>query len=206
MKRFLFIGAIFIHFITYSQSGESIQKLEVTPEKQADIQTFFNQYFEETKNMDFDKLLDKTHPGLYKLASREQVKTQLDQAFNNGIFTTSFDEMEFKNITKAFAFENVEYYILDYYAAFSFGFIKEDSQSEDDFDSYLTLMQSLFKNEFKDSEVIKTGNSISIKGNKQIVLIDDPELDGYKMLEAKKEMTSLYAFFLPKLVVVGLFQ
>ena len=206
MKRLLAVSAIFIHFIAYSQSEEHIQTIDVSPEKKADIQIFFSQYLDDTRNMEWDKLLDKTHPGLYKLASKEQLKAQLEEAFTNDIFTTSFDEIRFKDIPKAFSFENVKYYLIDYYSAFSFVFMKEESQSEEDFDNYLNLMQSLFKSQLKDSEVVKTDNTISIKGDKQIVVIDDANMDGYKMLEVKKEMINLYSVFLPKPVITELFQ
>jgi hypothetical protein len=188
-------------FIVWSQNDTQPATWDVSAGKSEEIESFFNVYLEDTRKMDWDKVLDKTHPGLIKLTTREQMKSQLDQALNNYLYTTTFDEMRFNNISKSIVFNGVYYYQIDYYSAFTFHFIKDEKQTQEEHDNYISFMTSIYANQFSDMQVTQNASDIKIEGDKKILLIEDASLDGMKMLELKPELQMYLTMFIPEVVV-----
>jgi hypothetical protein len=50
--------------IAWSQNDTQPATWDVSTGKFEEIESFFNVYLEDTRKMDWDKVLDKTHPGL----------------------------------------------------------------------------------------------------------------------------------------------
>jgi hypothetical protein len=185
----------------WSQNETQPAIWDVSSGKFEEIQSFFQSYLDDTRKMDWDQVLDKTHPGLIKLTSREQMKSQLDQALNNYLYTTTFDEMRFDKISKSIVFNEVYYYQIDYYSAFTFHFIKDEKQSQEEHDNYVSFMTSIFSNQFSDMRVTQKASDIRLEGDKKILLIEDASLDGMKMLELKPELQMFLNLIIPEIVV-----
>lgn len=188
-------------FVVWSQNDTQPAIWDVSSGKFEEIQSFFQSYLDDTQKMDWDQVLDKTHPGLIKLTSREQMKSQLDQALNNYLYTTTFDELRFDKISKSIVFNDVYYYQIDYYSAFTFHFIKDEKQSQEEHDNYVSFMTSIFSNQFSDMRVTQKASDIRLEGDKKILLIEDASLDGMKMLELKPELQMFLNLIIPETVI-----
>jgi hypothetical protein len=129
------------------------------------------------------------------------MKSQLDQALNNYLYSTTFDEMRFNQISKSIVFNDVYYYQIDYYSAFTFHFIKDEKQTQEEHDNYVSFMTSIFANQFSDMRVTQNVSDIRIEGDKKILLIEDASLDGMKMLELKPEFQMFLNLIIPEIVV-----
>jgi hypothetical protein len=201
MYKFILTLLLWFPFVVWSQNETQPAIWDVSSGKFEEIQSFFQSYLDDTRKMDWDQVLDKTHPGLIKLTSREQMKSQLDQALNNYLYTTTFDEMRFDKISKSIVFNEVYYYQIDYYSAFTFHFIKDEKQSQEEHDNYVSFMTSIFSNQFSDMRVTQKASDIRLEGDKKILLIEDASLDGMKMLELKPELQMFLNLIIPEIVV-----
>ncbi len=201
MYKFILTLLLWFPFVVWSQNETQPAIWDVSSGKFEEIQSFFQSYLDDTRKMDWDQVLDKTHPGLIKLTSREQMKSQLDQALNNYLYTTTFDEMRFDKISKSIVFNEVYYYQIDYYSAFTFHFIKDEKQSQEEHDNYVSFMTSIFSNQFSDMRVTQKASDIRLEGDKKILLIEDASLDGMKMLELKPELQMFLNLIIPETVI-----
>lgn len=210
MNRLAFILSLLLfqfHGVTTAQTDSlKVNILEPQPDKIQSINDFFVSYYTNTLNLDLNQILDKTHPALFKLVPREAMLNEMEYSFNNPLFEISFESMNFEKIDKSFHIHTVDYYILSYYSALGFRFVKDKNQTQEDFDQYVATMFPLLQAQFPDQSVALVQDKISVKGNKKIILIDDPTLDGFKMLEFKTEMESFYKQILPDYVVTELFK
>lgn len=127
-------------------------------------------------------------------------------AFDNEAFTTTFNEMSFKNISNAYTYENVTYANVNYFNSFTFHFKQRNTQNDDDFDTYMEFMTGTFANKHKDEKVERNGKDITISGDKVILLIDDSNANGLKMLELQNGLAEIYKMFIPEVVVNKLFE
>lgn len=201
MYKFILTLLLWFPFVVWSQNDTQPAIWDVSSGKFEEIQSFFQSYLDDTQKMDWDQVLDKTHPGLIKLTSREQMKSQLDQALNNYLYTTTFDELRFDKISKSIVFNDVYYYQIDYYSAFTFHFIKDEKQSQEEHDNYVSFMTSIFSNQFSDMRVTQKASDIRLEGDKKILLIEDASLDGMKMLELKPELQMFLNLIIPETVI-----
>lgn len=201
MYKFILTLLLWFPFVVWSQNDTQPAIWDVSSGKFEEIQSFFQSYLDDTRKMDWDQVLDKTHPGLLQLSSRELMKSQLDQAMNNSLYTTTFDEMRFEKISKSIVFNEVYYYQIDYYSAFTFHFIKDEKQSQEEHDNYVLFMTSIFANQFSDMRVTQKASDIRLEGDKKILLIEDASLDGMKMLELKPELQMFLNLIIPETVI-----
>ena len=209
MKRILVFFFITVRFTVFSDTQteqDSVQKLTIDTQITDRISNFYRAYFENTLNLDVDALLNKTYPALFTLSPRDAIKNEMEYSFNNPLYEVSFDKMEFKTIKKGFEYQGVKYYITDYYSSFYFKFIKNKDQSNTDFDNYLSGIFPMFVAQMPDQKVERDKNRITISGDKKIIVINDPLLLGFKMLELKPELKVFYTKMLPEAAVEEIFK
>lgn len=200
----LFVGTL--NILTAQTSDNTVTVLKIDSLTTQKINLFFQKYFENTLNLDIDALLDKTHPALFTISPRDAIKYEMEYSFNNPLFEVTFEKMDFKGIEKGFEYQSVKYYKVNYYSSFSFKFVKSETQSDADFEKYLSDVYPMFAAQMPDQKVELHQNIITINGDKNIIVIDDTTLDGLKMLEMKPEMKGFYQRFLPTKVLDELFK
>ncbi len=201
MKTILTILLLSVTTLTYTQNIKSELLSDELTEK---TQTFFKTFFDQIQSQNWEELLDNMPKGFLDIMSKDALIDQMEKAFNNEAFTTSFNEMTFKNIESVFSFESVKYANVNYFNSFTFHFIQSETQTDDDFNVYLDFMVGTFKNQFKDQIITRKGKDITISGDKVILIIDDPKVGQLKMLEFDKNMAELYKMFMPESVVNNL--
>lgn len=200
----LFVGTLNIS--TAQTSDDTVTALKIDSLTTQKINLFFQKYFENTLNLDIDALLEKTHPALFNISPRDAIKYEMEYSFNNPLFEVTFEKMDFKGVEKGFEYQGVKYYKVNYYSSFSFKFVKSETQSDADFEKYLSDVYPMFAAQMPDQKVELHQNIITINGDKNIIVIDDATLDGLKMLEMKPEMKGFYQRFLPTKVLDELFK
>lgn len=188
------------------QQTETINMVEVSPEKTEQIKQFFAIYFDESKHLNIDAILEKTHPSLFELFPKQAMKNELENSFNNPSFQIAFNAMSLNKIDKAFDFQGIDYYIVSYYSEMKITFNKEIDQTDGQFNDYMKRLLPIFQSQFEGQIVEFVNNSFIVKGNKKIIVINDPLLLGFKMLELKPELKVFYTKMLPEAAVEEIFK
>ncbi len=205
MKKYFILLMVLIQATVFGQTEEAVMtEVEITQAHETALRNFINDYFELSKVLDLDKMLDLTHPGLFEISSKDLIREQLDAAFNNEYFTMNFTRMEYAGVDEAYDYQNTIYYFTKYHSTFEMIFKKSDEQSDEAFEDYMNYLVELYSVQFNGDEVKRENNVISISGIKRLLIIDDPQFDGMKMLEIKAGMNPIYKRFIPEDVVNAL--
>jgi len=197
MKNTIYLVLFIIAF--HANAQEAITETTLSDNQTQDIKNLFTDYFNEidSEPKDWNKIIDFTYPKLFTLMSKTDMIGMLKKLFKNEIFYTTFDKMELKEIKQSFSYKDILYTKILYKSVMTFHFKKSEKQKESEFNDYITFMLSAYKNQFKDSEVTKINNDISISGDKTIIAIHAKNLDkSCYMLELLKDNEMYYAMFL----------
>jgi hypothetical protein len=198
MKKVILI-ILLSFFANNLNAQEEITTTNLTESQTEEIKTLFIDYLNEiqTEPKDWNKIIDFTYPKLFTLMPETDMIDLLKKSFKNEIFYTSFDKMELKKIKQSFSYKDIFYTKVLYKSVMTFHFEKSEKQKESEFNDYITFMLSAYKNQFKDSEVTKINNDISISGIKTIIAIHTDKLDkSCYMLELLKDNEMYYSMFL----------
>ncbi|TYA74194.1 hypothetical protein [Seonamhaeicola marinus] len=198
MKKPILVLLLFISALSFSQE---VKTIEITSELTQKTKAFFTSYFAEIKAGNWSAIIDHMPEGFTNLMSKDMLVGQMKKAFNNEAFTTTFNKMTYKDIPMAFSYEDVTYANVNYESSFTFHFIQNETQKDDEFNVYVDFMTSTFKNQFKGQNVERKGKDITISGDKVILIIDDPKAGALKMLEFDKNMAEFYKTFIPEAVI-----
>ena len=205
MKKFFLLVAIISGISSFGQSEDMyLTELEMNDARKTTLVKFVNDYFVIAKNLELDKMLDLTHPGIFEVSPRDLIKEQLNSAFDNDYFTMDFTKIEFEGVEDTYAFQGVDYYITKYNSTFKMTFKRSEDQTDEAFEEYMTYLMELYTVQFKDDVVKRAKNVIEISGTKRLLIVDDPSLDGMKMIEIKPGMNNIYKRFIPEIVVDAL--
>lgn len=198
MKTYITILFLSITTTIFSQE---IKNIEVNQELNLKTQAFFKTYFNQIKAHNWNDLMDNMPKGFLDIVTKENLVKQMEKAFNNEAFTTTFNEMTFKKISSAFKYNNIIYANVNYQSSFTFHFKQSNSQTEKEFNTYMDFMAATYTNQFKGQKVERNKKDITISGEKVILVIDNPENESLKMIEYDKNMNELYKMFMPELVI-----
>ena len=205
MKRIFLLVALISSFFSFGQSEDMyLTEVEMNDARETTLINFVNDYFKIAKALDLDKMLDLTHPGIFEVSPRDLIKEQLNSAFDNDYFKMDFTNIEFAGVEDVYSYQDIDYYLTLYNSTFKMAFKKTEDQTDEAFEDYMKYLMELYTVQFKDDEVKRTGNIIEISGTKRLLIVDDPSLDGMKMLEIKPGMNTIYKRFIPEIVVDAL--
>ena len=206
MKKIII--TLFVAISTFSFAQDTIVKqvetFVVNKTLENKIQQFFKAYDATIKKEDWSTLMDKMPPEFLEIMSKESLIGQMEKAFNNEAYTTTFNEMTFKDVKSAFLYDKVAYITVNYKSSFTFHFKRKENKSDKDFETYVAFMNETFTRQFKGQTVKRNGADITVEGNKSIIIIDNPALEELKMLEYDKGMHALYEMIFPKPVAARL--
>jgi len=204
MKKTILLVALLIFTGIYAQTNDLVTYTDLSKEKVNLIKEEFTVYFNNVKQQDWEKVIDKMHPDFLEMMSRDNLILQMNNAFDNEIFTTSFTKMEIQEVKKTFSYEQVLYTKVGYSSSFTFHFKKTEGQTDEEFNVYVDNMTGIYNNQFKGQTITRKGDGIIVEGNKEILVIDNPDYEELKMLEYDSGLKMVYDIIFPKAVVTEL--
>jgi len=189
----------FILVISYNLNAQ-IKELTLTKIQLDEINTTFNEYLSDlqTQEKDWDKITSYTYAPLFQLITKDDMIQKLKQAFDNLAYFTTFDKMEVIKENGTFSFNEVIYSKIMYDNKYVFHFKEDKDQTTEEKDLYINFLTETYKNQFKDMEVSREGDSIIFNGEKTILAIYDSEIGSWKLLEFLEDNEIYYSMFLPK--------
>lgn len=132
-----------------------------------------NDYMRFTRELKFDNIIDYTHPKLFTIATKDQLKEFLQSSFENEQMKIEFDSTAIKKVSENFKVENVSYKRVDYWMAVTVTFKNTAALSDSNFISSMTaalqqgfpegrIVYNPFRKKF---EIQANGLMIAIKDN-----------------------------------------
>jgi hypothetical protein len=202
----LFYIFLFLTNINLLAQTAEVNPYTPTGQDEAMLKSYTQKYFELSKIKDIDGLLDEIHPGLFSVAPRSLIKQQLEEGINGDIVHIDFTEMDYMGVEKSLEYEGIIYFVMIYKSIFTLTFQKTEAQTDEDFEDYLTMLESMYQAQFEGDKVTRNQNSFTIDGFKKMLVVQDASLDGLKSLEIKPGMESMLKVFLPEAVVTSLYE
>lgn len=207
MKNYFLIVLFLLTIHTFSQdlqTDDSVETVELSLEDKKEIETTLATYFKLIYAKEWSKSLDMMPDVYFELAPKDMILEQIVKAYSNEAFTTTFDQLEFKEIQSSINFKGVVYSKVSYLSSMSFHFIDDDFEKPEEFETYVALMEGLYVNQFKGQKVTRDKNVINIKGNKLMILINYPNQKDLKLIEYDTSMEAFYEILFPKKVAKSL--
>jgi len=132
-----------------------------------------NDYMRFTRELKFDDIINYTHPKLFTIATKDQIKQFLQGSFENEQMKIEFDSTAITKVSENFKPENVSYKRVDYWMAVTVTFKNTAALSDSNFISSMTsalqqgfpegkIVYNPFRKKF---EVQANGLMIAIKDN-----------------------------------------
>jgi len=132
-----------------------------------------NDYMRFTRELKFDDIITYTHPKLFTIATKDQIKEFLQSSFENEQMKIEFDSTAITRISENFKSESVNYKRVDYWMAVTVTFKNTAALSDSNFISSMTsalqqgfpegkIVYNPFRKKF---EVQANGLMIAIKDN-----------------------------------------
>lgn len=183
-KNWLLYLLLFIQTTGFSQTDvEAIRQTALT-------------YMEIVEQKDYQKTMDYLYPKLFDLVPRSLMKEALKQQAEDTEMQLEVKNSKIESVSKVLRVEGVKYALVDYSFLMILIIPEEDKES-------LNMMKGLFELNYGAEnvslDVEKRAFNINVVSAAYV--INDPEYDGWKLLERKKELLPLLEKMLPKKVL-----
>lgn len=162
MKKTLLFTALFVCFLGFSQNNETLK-------------TDVKKMYDASYNMAFDEVMDYTYPKIFEIASREQVATAIQSAFDNEEmkirFVTVAPEFRYSEIKKI---ENKTISLVNYNSTMRMTFERKLETDEVD-----ALMKAFNESgEYKKVLFEKDRNSFLLEADAAMIAVADESTKG----------------------------
>ncbi|KAA3639831.1 MAG: hypothetical protein DWQ02_02990, partial [Bacteroidetes bacterium] len=156
MKRILLLVSV-VMLTSFSLMAQEVDTMEI----RQDVE----KYFVYNENAAWDSLITMLLPEFVDLLSPEMLKNQMDQLANNPNFDVSFREMKIHRIRNAFKHEDAAFALVDHEFIMEFKFKKSEDQTDEEFESFVGIMEMSFQTQYSGQEVVRNqeNNSITVK-------------------------------------------
>jgi hypothetical protein len=153
-------------------------------------------YMEVVENKDYQKTMDYLYPKLFDFVPRSMMEEALKKQEEEIEIQVELKNSTIQKVSKVLVVEGVKYALVDY--SFLMIMIIPEKDKEG-----LETMQVLFESNYgkKNVSLDIEKRAFSINMVSAAYVINDPEYDGWKFLERKKELFSLLEKMLPKKVL-----
>jgi hypothetical protein len=190
MRAFLVIVTT-CFFVTLTSAQESVNDQEL--QKRLDEYMMFN------KQLNFQKLMDYIHPGLFKVVPKDKFVELFEESFDNDKMKITIDSMKISEIGPAFKHGEALYKKIDYYVSMDLKL--KDTTSKDDEDLIANMITALQEG-FPDHSVIydKDRDKFIIKGSDIMFAIKDRPQAKWMFLGYQKNPEMINALY-PKDVI-----
>jgi len=179
MKNILFTLTLLISFNLFSQSSSDL-KIKFGND--------LNKFFEFTTDRDYDELFDLMNPGMFNLASKEQLAQVFEMTFDEKVSGMKFDlgTPIITDISERFDFEGYKYFMVYYSSTMKIQIVSEEYISNIENLKYVFETQY---SEITDSfEFDSQTNTFTFRGLKQsMIASSQSNSDNWKYIEYKTD-------------------
>jgi len=183
MKNILFTLALLICFNLFSQSTSGIRST---------FSSDLNNFYQYTADRDYDKLFDLMNPGMFNLASREQLAQVFEMTFDEKVSGMKFNLglPNITNISDRFNFDGYKYFMIYYTSTMEMQILSKE------FLSNIENIKVVFENQYSELsdsfEFDSKTNTFIIKGLQQTMIASaETNSDNWKYVEYKTDTQSL---------------
>jgi len=144
-----------------------------------------NDYMRFTRELRFDDIIDYTHPKLFTIATKDQIKEFLQGSFENEQMKIEFDSTAITKVSENFKVENVDYKRVDYWMAVTVSFKNTAALSDSNF---ISSMSSALQQGFPEGKIVYNPfrKKFEIKANGLMIAIKDNDSTPWMFLGYQK--------------------
>ncbi|MEZ5055795.1 MAG: hypothetical protein R2879_02055 [Saprospiraceae bacterium] len=192
--KYTFLFCLLAFFLQNNAIGQEKLLMLSEPKKKEAIKSTLNSYLNYTKTKNYEKLLDYIHPKLYDIVSKEVLLQEFKKMDSDENMKISFGNATIKDVSDLVRVGKRYFSLVFYQFEMTMAF-KDKSMAE--------VMESNFKNVFGEKNVTlnKEKGSLDIITHKSLFAIEDPELDGWKVIENNPEQRFILESIMPKSVI-----
>lgn len=185
MKRILLLVSISV-LTSFSVMAQEVDTMEI----RQDVE----KYFVHNENAAWDSLITMLLPEFVDLLTPEMLITQMNQLANNPNFDVSFRDMKIHQIRDAFKHEDAAFALVDHEFIMEFKFKKSEDQTEEEFETFVGIMEMSFQNQYSGQEVVmdKENNSITVKPIKTSLAVKKESYDSWKFIDYEPQNEMVY--------------
>lgn len=160
MQKFTSLISFFLVVFTgFSQSDTALNKR-------------LGEYIRLNKELNFEELMEYIHPGLFKLAPKEQLIDVFKKVYDNDEVKISIDNLENRSISDLYALNGVQYRKVDYYMVMLMKFKEEGKTLDSSFVNRMTTsLQTALPQKKINFDALN--NQFIIKGTDVLIAIKD---------------------------------
>jgi hypothetical protein len=162
MKRLSFFCLAVILFISATAQ-----------QKDKELEARLNDYIAQTKNLNFDKLMEYVHPNLFKVIPKDQMREAMRGVFENEVLKISIDSFSILQMSPAYTYQSSIYRKIDYFISMNLR-LNDSSILKDTSQRYPFIAQ--MKDGFPGANInyVESGNYLNIDTRKIMLGIKDP--------------------------------
>jgi hypothetical protein len=192
--KYTFLFCLLAFFLQNNAIGQEKLLMLSAPEKKKAIKSTLNSYLNYTKSKNYEKLLDYIHPKLYDVVSKDLLLQEFKKMDSDENMKISFGNATIKDVSDLVRVGNRYFSLVFYQFEMTMAF-KDKAMAE--------VMEGNFKNIFGEKNVTlnKEKGSIDIVTHKSLFAIEDPELDGWKVIENNPEQRFILESIMPISVI-----
>ena len=157
------------------------------------------------ENKDMAGTLDYIHPALFEMVPREILQTAMEQAFSDTTVAISLHDAKINKIHDIISTESGSYTLVDYSFVMDMKMNPEvdeeesEGEGESEFDA-MGMMISMLEMQYGEENVSLNEEEqlVTIKTEKTLYAILEPDFDSWKFLEKKDQMIGLFNKVIPE--------
>lgn len=179
MKNILFTLTLLISFNLFSQS---------TSDLKIKFGNDLNKFFEFTTDRDYDQLFDLMNPGMFNLASKEQLAQVFEMTFDEKVSGMKFDlgTPIITGISERFDFEGYKYCMVYYSSTMKIQIVSEEYISN--IENLKYVFESQYSKITDSFEFDSQTNTFTFRGLKQsMIASSQSNSDNWKYIEYKTD-------------------
>lgn len=144
-----------------------------------------NDYMRFTRELKFDDIISYTHPKLFTIATKDQIKEFLQSSFENEQMKIEFDSTAITKVSENFKAENVNYKRVDYWMAVTVTFKNTAALSDSNF---ISSMSSALQQGFPEGKIVYNPfrKKFEIQANGLMIAIKDNDAAPWMFLGYQK--------------------
>jgi hypothetical protein len=188
MKRLTFFVFILASFATHAQKTDD-----------AHLDNRLQEYISFNKQLNFEKVMDYTHPKLFTIVPRKTVIKSLQEAFNGKEIKMSFDSMSVMSVGPVYKFNATSYRQIVYFMKMTVSLPDSSDLDNQELAEYMVLsFEAAFPG--KKIAIDAQNNSIIVAGTEKVFAVKDPTVADWMFLGYDKSKGDLNRRLYPKKV------
>jgi hypothetical protein len=192
--KYTFLLCLFSGLLAINVNGQDKLLMLSSPEKKKEIRKTLNTYLSFTKTKEYDKILDYVHPKLFDVVSREAILQQFEAMESDESMKITFGEALIKDISDLVRV-GPRYFSLVFYQ-FEMTMTFQDK-------AMAPVMKDAFVSTFGEDNVKldEEKGAIEVMTHKSLFAIEEPDLNGWKVIENNPEQRFILESILPTDVI-----